>query len=213
MVMFKNSKGGIGVGMIILLVVFGVFLSVGFMLFMAGMGVYNKNVDLTTQFNAQTKGNTVIYDKVWKILQQKAGVTNQSADKFKEIYSSIINARYEGKDNVLMNWIQEQNPTFDMSLWKDLSLSIESQRTEFAVVQQKLIDIKREHDLLRSKFPNNIFCMILGIKELELKLVTSSRTEKAFEIGVDDDVELFEKTSTPPVKNTSQTEPKRAKVL
>ena len=50
----------------------------------------NQEVDLSTQFSAQQKANTVIYDKVWKTLQQKAGVADQSADKFKEIYASIM---------------------------------------------------------------------------------------------------------------------------
>lgn len=156
----------------------------------------NQEVDLSTQFSAQQKANAVIYDKVWKVLQQKAGVADQAADKFKEIYANIMDARYDGKDQVLMNWIQEQNPTFDMSLYKDLSMSIESNRAEFANVQQKLIDIKREHDRLRLRIPSSIFLSIKGVKELQMQLVTSSRTEKAFETGVDDDVSLFEKKQT-----------------
>jgi hypothetical protein len=34
---------------------------------------------------------------------------------------------------------------------------------------------------------------MFGHNELQLKLVTSSRTEKAFDTGKDDDVELFKK--------------------
>lgn len=173
----------------------------------------NQEVDLSTQFSAQQKANAVIYDKVWKTLQQKAGVADQAADKFKEIYANIMDARYDGKDQVLMNWIQEQNPSFDMSLYKDLSMSIEAQRAEFANVQQKLIDIKREHDRLRLRIPSSIFLMIKGVKELQMQLVTSSRTEKAFETGVDDDVSLFEKKTNAPsvpsddtsIKKTSNT--------
>jgi len=153
----------------------------------------NQEVELSTQFGAQQKANTVIYDKVWKTLQQKAGVADQSADKFGEIYANIMDARYGDKDQVLMNWIQEQNPTFDMSLYKDLSLSIEANRAEFANVQQKLIDIKREHDNLRMKIPSSFFLAMKGTKELQMQIVTSTRTEKAFDTGKDDDVGLFEK--------------------
>jgi len=162
----------------------------------------NQEVELSTQFSAQQKANTVIYDKVWKTLQQKAGVASQSADAFKNIYASIMDARYDGKDQVLMNWIQEQNPTFDMSLYKDLSLSIEANRAEFANVQQKLIDIKREHDNLRMKIPSSIFLSLKGVKELQMQIVTSTRTEKAFDTGRDDDVGLFEKpvSSVEPTK-------------
>lgn len=173
------------------------------------LGMYitysNQEVELSTQFGAQTKANSVIYDKVWKTLQQKAGVADQSADKFKEIYASIMDSRYDGKDQVLMNWIQESNPNFDMSIYKDLSLSIEANRAEFANVQNKLIDIKREHQNLRLKIPSSIFLSIKGVKELELKIVTSTRTEKSFETGKDDDIGLFEKkqiSSAPVQQNT-----------
>jgi len=167
----------------------------------------NQEVDLSTQFAAQQKANAVIYDKVWKTIQQKAGVANQAADKFKEIYSSIMNARYDGKDQVLMNWIQEQNPNFDMSLYKDLSMSIEANRAEFANVQQKLIDIQREHNRLRLRFPSSIFLSIKGVKELQMQLVTSTRTEKAFETGVDNEVNLFAEKPTSQNTNTSVEKP------
>jgi hypothetical protein len=173
------------------------------------LGMYitysNQEVELSTQFGAQTKANSVIYDKVWKTLQQKAGVADQSADKFKEIYASIMDSRYDGKDQVLMNWIQESNPNFDMSIYKDLSLSIEANRAEFANVQNKLIDIKREHQNLRLKIPSSIFLAIKGTKELELNIVTSSRTENAFQTGKNDDIGLFEKkqiSSAPVQQNT-----------
>lgn len=153
----------------------------------------NKEVALRTQFEAQQKANTVIYDKVWKVIQQKAGVSDQYADKFKEIYTEIMDARYGSGDGTLMKWIQESNPQFDAGLYKDLSLAIESNRSEFSRVQQKLIDYKREHDNLRLMVPSSIFLGLKGVKELELKLVTSSKTERAFETGKDDDVELFKK--------------------
>lgn len=153
----------------------------------------NREVLLRTQFSAQQKANEVVFDKVWKIIQQKAGVSSEYADKFKEIYVQIMDARYDKGDGTLMKWIQEQNPQFDASLYKDLSLAIESNRSEFMRVQERLIDIKREHDNLRMLFPSSVFLTIKGVKELEMKLVTSSKTDKAFATGKDDDVELFEK--------------------
>lgn len=186
----KNS-GKISMVLVAVLVVVGLMIGVGAIAAGIFISTYNRNVDLTTQYNAQVKSNEVIYDKVWKVISQKAQIANTATDKFKEVYTSIMDARYEGKDNVMMNWITEQNPQFDISLFKDLSQSVESLRSEFTVTQQKLIDIKREHDVFRTKFPNNLVCIVLGVKELQLKIVTSSRTEKSFETGKDDDVKLF----------------------
>lgn len=35
--------------------------------------------------------------------------------------------------------------------------------------------------------------MVLGVRELEIELVTSGRTDDAFRTGKDDDVQLFDK--------------------
>lgn len=183
--MSKNMVVGLVVGGLALfgfIVVIGMFISYG-----------NHEVDLRTAFNAQQKANEVIFDKTWKVIQQKAGVSSEYADKFKEIYVQIMDARYDKGDGSLMKWVQESNPQFDAGIYKDLSLAIESNRAEFARVQEKLIDIKREHDNLRMKFPSSVLLAIKGVKELEMKLVTSSKTERAFATGKDDDVELFGK--------------------
>jgi len=178
---------------VVKLVVWGV---VGFFaLVLVGMFISysNREVLLRNQFSAQQKANEVVFDKVWKVIQQKAGVSSEYADKFRGIYTDIMDARYGKGDGTLMKWITEQNPQFDAGLFKDLSLAIESNRTEFMRVQEKIIDIKREHDNLRMLFPSSVFLGIKGVKELEMKLVTSTRTERAFETGKDDDVELFKK--------------------
>jgi hypothetical protein len=64
--------------------------------------------------------------------------------------------------------------------------AIEGQRTNFANDQKQMLDIKREHDTLRTTFPGSIF--LGNVKELEIKLVTSTRTENAFSTGKDDEV-------------------------
>lgn len=152
--------------------------------------VSNKEIDLRSQYVAQEKVNETIYDKVWKIIQQKAQIKSDYAKDFKNIYTDVMNARYGNESNgsPLFKWIQEQNPNFSIDLYKDLSQTIEAQRNEFARVQARLIDIKREHQNLRLKFPTSLF--VGGRPELELKIVTSSKTEQAFETGKEDDISL-----------------------
>lgn len=173
---------GVVVGIFVIVAIWaaGTFISIG-----------NQEIGLRNQFSAQIKANEVIFDKVWKVLQQKAGVTEKYANDFRKIYSEVMDKRYAGNDQLMFKWIQEANPNFSVDMYKDLSLSIESNRAEFARVQQKLIDIKREHDDLRLKFPSSLVCSFKGVKELELKLVTSSKTEEAFKTGKEDSVSLF----------------------
>ena len=158
------------------------------------IGVRNDAVELETAFSAQVEANKSTHDKMWKILQQKAGISAQYADDFKANFAAIMSNRYGNPDSrspSMMLWIQEKNPEFSIDLYKDLSRSVEALRTEFDMVQKKMIDIKRVHDNLRLKFPSSL--AMFGKNELQLKLVTSGRTEKAFETGQDNDVDLFQK--------------------
>jgi hypothetical protein len=104
-----------------------------------------------------------------------------------------MNERYQGdaKQAPLFKWIQEQNPQFSEKMFLNLSDAIEAQRGEFAMVQKRLIDIKREHDNLRQKFPGNIIVGSRG--EIKIDIVTSTKTEKTFETGKEDQIDLFEK--------------------
>jgi len=91
----------------------------------------------------------------------------------------------------MFNWIKEQNPQFDASLFAKVSNSIEGLHNEFDMAQKKMISIKKQHDDLRTRIPSNF---IVGSRpELELVMVTSSRTDKAFQEGKDDDVSVFGK--------------------
>jgi hypothetical protein len=141
------------------------------------------------------KNAEVVFDNTWKKIQQQAGVADQYKTGFKEIYVSMMDARYAGDSasgkETLMKWITESNPTFDVSLYKTLMNTIEGSRNEFTMEQKKLIDIDRELKTMKVTFPNSL---VLGGKaDLEIVLVTSSKTEEAYKTGKDDDVDLFKK--------------------
>lgn len=129
------------------------------------------------------------YDNMWKVLQQKAKVTNEYKSSFKEIFVGIIEGRYDNDSNTLMKWIKESNPEFDASLYKDLMASIEIKRTEFLNVQKRMIDIIREHNDLLSVAPK---CWFVSNKtKIEYTVISSTRTKQVMDTGMDDDVELF----------------------
>jgi len=53
------------------------------------------------------------------------------------------------------------------------------------------LDIAAEHERLLASMPSSL--IVGGRDPIEVKLITSSRSNQALESGVDDDVELFNK--------------------
>jgi spore coat protein CotF len=178
-------------GWVIPTVILGVLVVTVMMIVFSGIGVKNDAVELRNQFNAQVEANKVIYDEVTKVIFGQAKVAETERESFGNIYTELMSSRAEGTENAMMAWVKEQNPTISNELYVQLSQTIEAQRAKFSRVQQKQVDIKREHDNLRLKFPSSIFMNFFGETELELKLVTSSRVERSFETGIDDNADPF----------------------
>lgn len=165
---------------VVLVIVFGLVI----------LGYYNREAELRNQFNAQQKTNEAVYDQVWKVISQQAQVADGYKEAFRSVWAEIVKGNAGGQA-ALQVFINRHNPQFDSKLHLKLMNTIEGQRKEFTNNQKKLIDIKREHDNLRTKMPSSLF---VGSKpELELKLVTSDRTDEAFQSGKDNNVDVFQK--------------------
>ena len=102
-----------------------------------------------------------------------------------------MEGRHYDKGGQLMKFITEANPNFDIRLFEKVANSIEGQRTGFMRDQQKLIDMKREHDNVLTTMPGSLF--VGSRPPIEIKVVTSTKTEKTFETRKDDDVDVFKK--------------------
>ena len=167
----------------------GVVLALGLMFGSAYVDYSNKEIYLRNLALGQEDANKVIFDTMWKTIQQSASITDKYKDSFKEIYLGIMDSRYSKGDGTLMKWITENNPNFDASMFKSLMDTVKGKREEFAQIQIKLRDIKREHDNLRTMFPSSIF--VGNRPELKVQLVTNSNTEETFKNGKEDSIELF----------------------
>lgn len=147
----------------------------------------NKEIALRTQIGAQQKSNMATFDAMWKIIKEQAGVTEEWKDTFaKEVIPELVKGRTGG---ALMKFVTEANPNFDTKLFEKLMNSIEGQRTEFKNTQNKLLDQQREHTTLLLTFPGSMF--LAGRQPIEVTIVTSGRTEKAFETGKEEPEPLF----------------------
>ena len=162
----------------------------GVCIFSKGVSVYNTHIDLKNQIEAKQKANETIFDNTWKKINQTVQVSDKYKDGLKEVLLAYTSGRSKGDSQLLMDWTKEAVPTFDSSIYKQINNVITSSRDDFTKNQEILIDLSRQHQQFIQKFPNNVFCAILGIKEIEIKVITSSKTEEAFNTGKEDDIKL-----------------------
>lgn len=158
------------------------------------LGFYNQEVTLRTQYEAKIDANKADFDNVWKTISQVAQVPAKYKEDFEGVFTSYMQARQGGNtgDGKLLAFLTEAVPQFDgQQLYAKVQTVVESKRESWTFRQKELRDIKREHDQLLRTFPGVIYNAFLGRGELDVVLVTSSRTDEAFTSGKDEDVNLF----------------------
>lgn len=154
------------------------------------LNVYNTEHTLRNRFTAQEEKVKVIYDNVWKTIAQKFEVTEVYKDSFKEVWGEITkNQSVSGSG--LKIFLSRVSPNFNDKIYQDLMTTIEGKRQEFTKSQEMLISIKNEHDNLLTRLPSG--WLLSNVKSLELKLITSTKTEEAIKSGKEDDIELRKK--------------------
>ncbi len=151
----------------------------------------NKEIALRKEADAQRGKIESVHDKMWKVIKQKAKVTEQYRDMFEKVYPDIIAGRYSGEGATAMKWIQEANPEIDASVYKDLMQAIEIQREHLNAAQTRMLDVIREREALIESYPSRWF--ISNKSEIEYEVVSSTRTKTVMETGLDDDIEMFSK--------------------
>lgn len=147
-----------------------------------------KELNLRNQIKQKQEANKAVYDNTWKTIQQVAGVANQYRNGFDSVYKHLMDSRYQKGDGSLLKFIKESNPTFDPSLYVRLDNTIEANRSEFTENQKELLDLKREHDNILDTWPGRWF--LSGRQKIDVTIITSTRTDKSFTTGKDDDVSL-----------------------
>lgn len=155
-----------------------------------GINLYNTHISLKTQIEAKQKDNQANFDLMWKKISQVVQVSDKYKDGLKDVLAAYTEGRKKESSDLLMDWTKEAVPTFDSSIYKQINNIIVGSRDDFYKNQKILIDLSREHNKLIETFPNNIYASVLRIEPIEIKVVTSTKTEQAFETQKEDDIQL-----------------------
>lgn len=168
--------------------------TVGITYFILRVSYSNGEIRQRNLVLAQQETCKAFFDKMWKVLQQKAEIADQYKDAFKDIYPGLIAGRYSndnGGSQMFMKWVTEHNPSFDLSLYRDLSNAVESERTSFFYEQKKLISMNNEHRNKIMTFPGTWF--LAGREAIAIIVITSDATASAYETKQENNLDLFKR--------------------
>jgi len=178
-----------------------------FLIWVGGISWNNTGISLEETTTAQVKQNKNLYDGFWKKVKEVAQVTQEYKGDAKDLYIGLMEARYPKGENPLMKWIQESNPTLDVSVYKKIQDVIEAGRNEFMRGQQDLADKQRRYKTHLRQFPGSLYqdsfdlpTILTGemapgkdldddgkLTVFDYPIVTSTKTETVFKEGKDDE--------------------------
>lgn len=176
------------IGVLVLLAIAGVS-CVGWLI-----GTRNEFVQLEQGIKAQYDQNRNNYDNFVKSVVETAQVSGKYAEDLAKVARAAIEGRY-GQDGskAVFQFIKEQNPQVDASIYAKIQQVIEAGRLSFETNQKTLIDKKRVYETKLLQFPDNIVAGVFGYPKIDLTkydIVTSDRTERAFETKRDEAIKF-----------------------
>lgn len=152
----------------------------------------NSEVRLRNAITAKQVDNKSELDNMQKKIGQTAQVTQEQARALQALVVGYASSRSQPDSGKFATLVREAVPNLDQSTYKQLMNIITGSRDAFTMRQKELLDLKREHDNIRTTFPGSL--IVGGRPEIVVVIVTSDRAEENFRTGKDNDTSLF---STP----------------
>lgn len=158
------------------------------------ISAYNTANRLEQQIQATYEDNQNVLAQYSNRIGEAAQVPAMQRDDLKEVVTAALDARYgEEGSQAMFQWIQEQNPTIDSTVYVELQRIIVSGRQDFQTAQTRLIDQKRVYETALGSFWQGTWMGVAGYPRIDLDefgIVTNARTEDAFSTGQEEPIQL-----------------------
>lgn len=158
------------------------------------ISAYNTGNRLEQRIIATDDNNRNILAQYGNRVSEAAQVPAMQRDDLSAVVTSALEGRYgEDGSQAVFQWIQEQNPQIDSTVYVQLQRIIEAGRIEFANAQTELVDQRRVYETALGSFWQGTWLSIAGYPRIDLdeyQIVSTSRADEAFETGVEEPIQL-----------------------
>jgi len=158
------------------------------------ISAYNKGNRLEKGIVATYENNQNVLSQYSTRLAEAAQVPTMQRDDLTKVVEAALSARYgEDGSQAVFQFIQEQNPQIDSTVYVQLQRIIEAGRIDFEKAQTKLIDQVRVYETALGSFWGGTWLGIAGYPSIDLddyNVVLSARAVEAFETGIEAPIQL-----------------------
>ena len=183
---FNSNVGGTGLFVMLGIVAVTIFLAV---VLMSWSNVERSQRNLIV---AKQKDNTSEFDNLKKKINGVVSIPEAKFNALQDIFVEHAQARTSGgnKDGSLMKWVQESVPNVDKAgdIYDQVMNIVVASRDSWTQRQKELLDMKRVHDnIIDLGFRGLFLSQVIGRQKIDVTIVTSVATKRAFETGEDND--------------------------
>jgi hypothetical protein len=158
------------------------------------ISAYNTGNRLENAIKATYEDNQNVLAQYSNRIAEAAQVPAMQRDDLTSVVTAALDARYgEDGSRAMFQFLQEQNPTIDSSVYVELQRIIVAGRQDFQVAQTRLIDQKRVYETALGSFWQGTWMGLAGFPRVDLdeyNIVTNARTEEAFSTGTEEPIQL-----------------------
>lgn len=144
---------------------------------------------------ARYQDNENVYANGTQKVIEIAQVPAMLRDDLRAVFTAALQGRY-GPDGsqATFQWLQEQNPQLDASVYRQLQQVMEGFRNEFRAAQTALLDQCRSYETARGNVWSGLWLNITGYPKMDIEkmctIVTTDKARQTFETKRDTGITL-----------------------
>lgn len=182
--MHTNQQGKIS-GVLAVAIAAGVlFVGLAVVIFGSYVSAVNYGASTESSLRAAQSDSRNVFAQAGQKIREVAQVPAMYAEDVERVTREAIEGRYgENGSQATFQWLQEQNPQLDASVYTKVQQVIEGSRRDFENAQRRQIDVRRQYEAALGSFWRGFWLSAAGYPKLTLSdfdIVSTAEADEAF---------------------------------